>query len=51
MSNPPKPLDPNKKLDIEDILENLEDYRPPPRKLGLAKRAGRRRRYGSLPLS
>ena len=28
MSNP-KPLDPNKKLDIEDILENLEDYRPP----------------------
>ncbi|MDD2522267.1 MAG: D-ornithine 4,5-aminomutase subunit OraE [Anaerolineaceae bacterium] len=28
MSNP-KPLDKNQKLDIEDILENLEDYRPP----------------------
>ena len=28
MSNP-IPLDKNQKLDIEDILENLEDYRPP----------------------
>ena len=28
MSNP-KPLDPNKKLDIEDILQDLEHYRPP----------------------
>ncbi len=28
MSNP-KPLDKNQKLDVEDILENLEDYRPP----------------------
>lgn len=28
MSNP-KPLDKNQKLDIEEILEDLEDYRPP----------------------
>ncbi|HPL81430.1 MAG TPA: hypothetical protein PLU23_02905, partial [Anaerolineaceae bacterium] len=29
MTKKMQPLDPNKKLDIEAILENLEDYRPP----------------------
>ena len=29
MAKKMKPLDPNEKLDIEAILEDLEDYRPP----------------------